>query len=249
MNRIEAFGDRLGDGRIQVSFTLSNLCGGHPSEVARRFVLALGLDGPEIAHTKDLGDGFYFFVVYARTSVSLEPLPGSNASLVERWPREQIEAKVARRARGPFVVVGACTGSDAHTVGLDAILSRKGFCGDPGLESYSAFRVVNLGAQVANATLIDTALREKADAILVSQIVTQSDIHRQNLKDLATSVRASDLRDNVLLVVGGPRITPDLAAELGFDAGFGVGTTPAEVANNLVQSLLARERSERGRIS
>ena len=51
------------------------------------------------------------------------------------------------------MVVGACTGSDAHTVGIDAILNYKGYAGDKGLESYKGFEVYNLGAQVENDQL------------------------------------------------------------------------------------------------
>ena len=35
-----------------------------------------------------------------------------------------------------LVVVGACIGTDAHTVGIDAILNIKGFAGEKGLEYY-----------------------------------------------------------------------------------------------------------------
>ena len=49
------------------------------------------------------------------------------------------------------MVLGACTGSDAHAVGIDAIMNMKGFAGDYGLERYPAFDARNLGAQVENA--------------------------------------------------------------------------------------------------
>ena len=42
-------------------------------------------------------------------------------------------------------------------------------------------------------------------------------------------VEVSGLRDRVTLVVGGMAVRPELAAEMGFDAGFGPGTTPGEV--------------------
>ena len=41
-----------------------------------------------------------------------------------------------------------CIGTDAHTVGIDAILNVKGHAGEKGLEYYREIRVVNLGAQV-----------------------------------------------------------------------------------------------------
>jgi beta-lysine 5,6-aminomutase beta subunit len=50
-------------------------------------------------------------------------------------------------------VLGACTGSDAHAVGIDAIMNMKGFAGDYGLERYPWLDARNLGAQVENAAL------------------------------------------------------------------------------------------------
>jgi beta-lysine 5,6-aminomutase beta subunit len=41
----------------------------------------------------------------------------------------------------------------------------------------------------------------------------------------------------VLLLFGGPRIDHKLALELGFDAGFGPGTKPSDVASYLVEHL------------
>ena len=40
-----------------------------------------------------------------------------------------------------------------------------------------------------------------------------------------------------LLVVGGPRFDPTMAADLGVDKIFGRGTTPGEVASYLVHAL------------
>jgi len=43
--------------------------------------------------------------------------------------------------------------------------------------------------------------------------------------------------DRPLLVIGGPRFDPLMAAELGVDRIFGKGTTPGEVASYLVHAL------------
>ena len=51
-----------------------------------------------------------------------------------------------------------------------------------------------------------------------------------------------------LLVVGGPRFDPAMAADLGVDKVFGRGTTPGEVASYLIHALVpdagARRMSE-----
>jgi B12 binding domain len=82
-----------------------------------------------------------------------------------------------------LVVVGATVGTDAHTVGIDAILNVKGHAGEKGLEYYREIRVVNMGAQVPVSSLVARAATERADAVLVSQVVTQWDAHLVNARE------------------------------------------------------------------
>ncbi len=95
---------------------------------------------------------------------------------------KEVNAAIKKRLRRPLVVVGACIGTDAHTVGIDAILNIKGFAGEKGLEYYSEIEVVNLGAQVSVPELVAAAGAVKADAVLVSQVVTQRDAHLHNTR-------------------------------------------------------------------
>ena len=135
-------------------------------------------------------------------------------------------------------MVGATVGVDAHTVGIDAILNVKGHAGEKGLESYAEIRVVNLGAQVAIADLVARAVAEHADAVLVSQVVTQRDAHILAARQIAEAFREeSGMSSRPLLVVGGPRFDPAMALELGVDRVFGRGTTPREVASYLAHTL------------
>ena len=83
------------------------------------------------------------------------------------------------------MVVGASTGSDAHTVGIDAIMNMKGFAGHYGLERYDMVEALNMGSQVPNEEFIAKAIEMKADILLVSQTVTQKDIHIKNLVELS----------------------------------------------------------------
>ncbi len=156
---------------------------------------------------------------------------------VEKGADKMIKERLGR----PLIVVGAATGNDAHTVGLDAILNYKGFAGDHGLEAYSSFRVINMGSQVPNEVLVAKAREVRADAILVSQVVTQRNVHISNLTNLVELLEAEGLRDKVILIAGGPRITHALALELGYDAGFGAGTKPQDVASYLAQEVLKRK--------
>jgi len=96
--------------------------------------------------------------------------------------------------------------------------------------------VVNLGAQVLVPELVTRA--EKADAILVSQVVTQKDAHLRNTRELAEAIRAPWPKPGrPLVVVGGPRFDVTATEALGVDRIFGKGTTPGEVASYLAHML------------
>jgi beta-lysine 5,6-aminomutase beta subunit len=239
---IKPYGDTTNDGALQLSFTLPVKAGGVAREAARQMCEKMKLENPQIAYMKDLGGGYTFFVVYARMSESIDisaidvpevKVPSWDMPQVNQIAREKLGRKIA--------IVGACTGTDAHTVGLDAILNMKGFHGDYGLERYSEFLAYNLGSQVPNEVLVARAMEVKADAILVSQVVTQKNIHLHNLTQLVDLLEAEGIRDKIILICGGPRLTHELAVELGYDAGFGPGTVPSEVASYILQELLNRK--------
>ena len=150
---------------------------------------------------------------------------------------ELIRTALGRR----LSIVGATIGSDAHTVGIDAIMSMKGYNRDYGLERYPEITAYNMGAQVPCEKLLAKALEVDADAILVSQAVTQKEAHLNNLTELVERLHVSNLRRRFILVAGGARITNDLAVKLGYDAGFGPGTLPSHVASFIVHKVIERE--------
>ncbi len=235
---LRAYGDRQGDGMLQLSFVLEVSPGEKAREAAKRFAASHGLLEPLVATMEACADGFSFFVVYGHSKHAVD----ANAIDVtevrtEALSREEIERRIKTRLGRKVVVAGACTGSDAHTVGIDAILNYKGYAGDKGLESYKGFEVHNLGAQVENEQLAARARALGADAILVSQVITQRNCHKENGRALVELIEQQGWRKNVLLLFGGPRVDHTLALELGFDAGFGPGTKPADVASFLVERL------------
>ena len=87
---------------------------------------------------------------------------------------------------------------------------------------------------------IKKAIELKADALLVSQTVTQKDVHIENLTNLVELLEAEGLRDKVILIAGGARITNDLAKELGYDAGFGPGKYADDVATFILKEMVQR---------
>ncbi len=237
---IRAYGDRRDDGRIQLSFTLPVAASPRAREAARRFAEAMGLRAVLVAAMEPAGRDYSFFVVYGRADVTLDygEIEVPEVTLPE-WGWKEINKVIKETLHRKVVVVGACTGFDAHTVGIDAIINMKGYAGDKGLEAYPWIEAHNLGAQVDNAALLERAKELSADAVLVSQIITQRDVHKENAAALIELARKRGMR-GLLFVLGGPRIDHKLARELGFDAGFGSGTKPSQVAGYVVDRLVAR---------
>ncbi|MER5887837.1 OAM dimerization domain-containing protein [Streptomyces sp. NPDC001941] len=237
---VRPYGDTTGDGMVQLSFTLPLPLGPRAEGAALQLARRMGMDRPLLVHSKAVGGtDFSFFVVYGAVTHAVEL---SEVEVAERdYPllsAKECDAAIDVRLGRPLVVLGACIGTDAHTVGIDAILNIKGFAGEKGLEYYKKMRVLNLGAQVAVGDLVRRARAERADAVLVSQAVTQRDAHLTNVRELSAELRAEFAEDErPLLVVGGPRFDASTAASLGADRIFGRGTTPGDVASYLVHAL------------
>lgn len=238
---IKPYGDTLDDGAVQLSFTLPVPCGGKAKEAARLYVQKLGFKRADIVHAQPLSENFTLFVAYAKTDISLDYDKVEYAEAVDK-PMTMDEANtfIKTNLKRKITIVGACTGSDAHTVGIDAIMNMKGYNHHFGLERYSMIEAHNLGSQVPNEKLLEYAKKVKADAILVSQIVTQKDVHIKNLTQLIELAEAEKLRDKFVIIVGGPRINNKLARELGYDAGFGSGTYAEDVATFVARKLQER---------
>ncbi|MEO5709890.1 MAG: OAM dimerization domain-containing protein [Nocardioidaceae bacterium] len=240
MSILRPYGDTTGDGMVQVSFTLpmanSKVAEGAAAQLANK----MGIEPALVVHAKAMGPDFTFFVVYGRVNHLVDT---DLVEIVERdyplmTPKE-VNASIKSGLRRRLTVVGACIGTDAHTVGIDAIMNIKGFAGEKGLEYYREIKVVNLGAQVSVPQLVARAREEKADAILVSQVVTQRDAHILNTKERSAAFRESYPSDKrPLLIVGGPRFDEKMAGELGVDRVFVRGTTPGEVASYITHQLV-----------
>jgi beta-lysine 5,6-aminomutase beta subunit len=236
---VRPYGDTTGDGMVQLSFTLPVPHGKLAEGAAQQLANRMGMDPALVVHAKGMGPDHTFFVVYGRVNHLVDL---AQVRVVERdYPLlSPKEANLAIRdlLRRRLVVVGACIGTDAHTVGIDAILNVKGFAGEKGLEYLREMTVTNLGAQVTVPELVAQARAARADAVLVSQVVTQRDAHLRNTRELAAAFREAMGEDRPLLVVGGPRFDPAMAGDLGVDKVFGRGTTPGEVASYLVHALV-----------
>jgi len=241
LTRIKPYGDTLNDGMVQMSFTLPVPYGDEASEAARQLASKMGFDEPAVVYSKDLGIGYTYFIMYGKCTHTVDYTTVEVPKVdIEFMDRDQVEEYIRENIKRPVVIVGACTGTDAHTVGIDAIMNMKGFDGNYGLERYKGIEAINMGSQVPNEELIARAIDLKADAILVSQVVTQKDVHIANLTQLVEMIEAEGLRDKIILVCGGPRISHDLAQELGYDAGFGSGSFANHVATFVVKQIVER---------
>ncbi|MDC5695634.1 cobalamin-dependent protein [Intrasporangium calvum] len=240
---VRPYGDTTGDGMVQLSFTLPVPHDKRAEGAALQLARKMGLEPALLVHAKAMGPDFTFFVVYGSVThlVDLDEV-----QVIEReYPllsAKDANTAIRKLLRRKLVVVGACIGTDAHTVGIDAILNIKGFAGEKGLEYYREIKVVNLGAQVLVPDLVARARAEKADAVLVSQVVTQKDAHIHNTTQMSAAFREAYPAGQVpILVVGGPRFEEGSAATLGVDRIFGRGTTPGEVASYLVHEIATRK--------
>ena len=241
MTAVRPYGDTRDDGAVQLSFTLPIPWSEAADDAARRLVATMGFADVAVADGRAISSQFSLFVVYARTNAAVDVAPvARTAARTERLDMDAVDALVAERVGRRVRIAGACIGTDAHTVGIDAILNMKGYKGDYGLERYRGFEVFNLGSQVSVEELVRFAAERDVDAILASQVVTQKGSDIANFTALGELLEAEGLRDRIVLIAGGPRMTNLLARKLGYDAGFGRGTRPSEVATFVARRMAVR---------
>lgn len=243
LNHVKPYGDTMNDGKVQLSFTLPVKVGDEAIEAAKQLMKKMGFENPQVAFYKELAEGFTFFNCYGSTVFDVDysniHVPKVESTVMDMHQTDEfIKEKLGRK----IVVVGASTGTDAHTVGIDAIMNMKGFAGHYGLERYDMIEAYNLGSQVPNDEFLARAVELNADAILISQTVTQKDVHIQNLVELIEMMEAEGLRHKMIVACGGPRISHELAKELGYDAGFGMNTYADNVASFIAQEMVKRQK-------
>ena len=243
LTHIRPYGDTMNDGKVQLSFTLPIPDNEVAVEAARQLALKMGLAEPMVAHHAPLDKGFTFFVLYGSLSHYVDYTQIQVDSVdINIMTMEETDLFIQQHFGRKIRVIGASTGTDAHTVGIDAILNMKGYAGHYGLERYKMLETLNLGSQVTNEDFIRKAVEFDADVLLVSQTVTQKNIHVQNLTELVELLEAERLRSRFLLIIGGPRINHELAKEIGCDAGFGPGKYADDVASFICEELAARKQ-------
>lgn len=242
LSKVKPYGDTLNDGMMQFSFTLPIPHGDEASEAAKQMLIKMGISEPQVVYAEDLGVGYTFFTMYGKCDHTVDytaiHVPKVESDVMDKYG---VEDFIKDNIKRDVTIVGACTGTDAHTVGIDAIMNMKGYDGHYGLERYKGINAINMGSQVPNEVMLAKAIEENADAIIISQVVTQKDVHIPNLTQMVELVEAEGLRDKLIVIAGGPRVSHELARELGYDAGFGPGSFAEHVASFVVQQIVDRE--------
>jgi len=240
---IKTYGDTMNDGKVELSFTLPVESSPIGAEAAKVLAKKMGMIDPSVVHSESIGAGYSFYVVYGAVPFAVE-MNDIKVKTVDTptYSKDEVEIMIEEKLKRDIIFVGASTGTDAHPVGIDAIMNMKGYAGHYGLERYKHVIAYNMGSQVPNELFIRKAKEVHADVLLVSQTVTQKEVHLRNMVELVELLEAEKLRDKVILVAGGARITHELAKELGYDAGFGPGKYAEDVASFAVLELLRRQK-------
>ncbi len=194
----------------------------------------MGLQNPEVMHRRVMhpAEGTLFEI----KGIFDMPMRTDLLTLEEREARlseEEIEAWVRPRH---IHIVAATVGEDEHSVGLHEILDIK----HGGIEKYG-FHCHDLGTSEPIEELLDMAEKFDAKAVLISTIVTHSDVHKKLMTRLHQLAVERGLRDKLLLVAGGGQVSDELARQLGLDAGYGRETHGWDVASFLVRALREKE--------
>lgn len=242
LKKLKPYGDTMNDGKVQMSFTLPVPNDERAEEAAVLLMTKAGFSDINVCYAEALDENFTHIICYGSLvhtvdydSIVVQVVEGESMDMY------QVDAYIDENIGREIKIVGASTGTDAHTVGIDAIMNMKGFAGHYGLERYKNIEAFNMGSQVENIDLIKKAVEMNADAILVSQTVTQKDVHLQNLTEFIELLEAQNLRDKFIVICGGPRLSHEIAQELGFDAGFGKKKFADDVASYIVQEMVRRE--------
>jgi len=164
LKKIKPYGDTMNDGKTQLSFTLPVPAGDEAIEAAKQLMKKMGFENPQVVFHRELTAGYTFFNCYGSCTHTVD-YSNIHVPKVEstKWDMAETDSFIREQIGRPIVVIGASTGTDAHTVGIDAIMNMKGFAGHYGLERYEMFEALNMGSQVTNEEFIAKAIELKAD--------------------------------------------------------------------------------------
>ena len=242
---VRPYGDTTGDGMVQVSFTLPLPHDKRAEGAALQLARKMGLDPALVVHAKAIGPHFTYFVVYGSVThlVDMREVEVAEREFPLLSARDVNAAHPGRAAPQASSSSGPASAPTPTRWGSTRSSTSRGSPARRDWSTTPRWRSTTSGAQVLVPDLVNTARDLHADAVLVSQVVTQKDAHIHNTTAMSAAFREAFPAGRVpLLVVGGPRFEEGSAAALGVDRIFGRGTTPGEVASYLVHALVRGNR-------
>lgn len=120
------------------------------------------------------------------------------------------------------IVIGVIEG-DIHDIGKNLVRIM--------LEA-SGFEMTDLGKDVTVANFIDTAIRENADIIAMSTMMTTT---MYNMRELIDELKKRGLRDRFKVIVGGGPVSQAFADEIGADGYSQTATEVVTLAHKLTE--------------
>src|ERR1700761_3472650 len=108
LTAVKPYADHLGDGLVQMSFTLPVPYSLAARKAALELAAKMGFEEPEAVHYEQLTEGYTYFVMYGRcvVTVDFEALQGEGFD-IEYMSEDEIERFAAEHLGRKVVVVGA----------------------------------------------------------------------------------------------------------------------------------------------
>ncbi|MBO4338232.1 MAG: homocysteine S-methyltransferase family protein, partial [Lachnospiraceae bacterium] len=129
-----------------------------------------------------------------------------------------------KNAKSKGCVVIATVEGDIHDIGKNLVALM--------LKNYG-FRVIDLGKDVPKEVIVDTAIKENADIIGLSALMTTT---MQQMDNVVKYAREKGCRARIM--IGGAVITPDYAEKIGADAYSSDASDAVKVAGKLLEEFL-----------
>lgn len=147
-----------------------------------------------------IGEGF------SRGEFFLPELIGASVAMTSATPiiEEEIKATGRKRQKLGTIVIGTVYG-DIHNIGKDMVSS---------LALANGFGVVDLGVDVPADKFIEAIVNHAPDILALSALLTTT-AHVQ--REVIEALKKANLREKVMVAVGGGAITPEFAEEIGAD--------------------------------
>lgn len=241
LDQLKPYGHHLGDGLVQVCFTLPISCDEKAQAVALAYAEQMGLEKCCVTWMEAIGEQYTYFIIYGAAQHSIElaqiaPPEGTLPPLARKIAEldQQFRKKLGRR-----VVMVACTDSGTEAaIDFEALLSLEGISGEAGLEGFTTFNLRRERQVTSVDAIVECVVQAKADVLLVCEPSQGWGRGEGGLRDLARKLRkCKDLPE--WFVCACWRQDPAKADQplADYDLSFGRGILPSRLADRLVECL------------